>query len=106
MVGVPERLGGKPRENADDAFATFMDMGEREWLGLVASLIGGGMLQPAEMEGFTRACDARAERNKTGPSCAECGAALTGGEREMLARDTDFVSHGDPEHLIRVEPSR
>jgi hypothetical protein len=40
------------------------------------------------------------------PSCAECGGALTDGEREALARDTDFVSHGDPEHLIRVEPGR
>lgn len=50
--GVPESRGGKPRENADDAYATVMEMGERERLMLATS---GGMLTPAEQEGLERA---------------------------------------------------
>jgi hypothetical protein len=59
MSGTPERLGGKPRENEDDAYATFMDMPQSEWLGLLASLLGGGMLTPVEEAGFKRAVEDR-----------------------------------------------
>lgn len=58
-VGTPEHLGGKPRENADDAYATMMQMPQSQWLGLVGSLISGGMLTPPEMNGFMRAIQDR-----------------------------------------------
>lgn len=48
-----------PRENADDAYTAFMSMPESEWLGLLASLIRGGTLTPAEQEGFDRAATDR-----------------------------------------------
>ena len=64
MTGTPERLGGKPRENAEDAYATFMDMPKREWLGLIASLIRGGALTPVEQEGFDRAIRERDSRDE------------------------------------------
>lgn len=57
--GIPERRGGRPRENADDAYATFMDMTGNEWLGLVSSLAGGGALTPIEQQGFNRALTER-----------------------------------------------
>lgn len=44
-----------PRNNADDAYAAFMSMSESEWLGLCGSILQGGVLQPAENEGFSRA---------------------------------------------------
>jgi hypothetical protein len=55
LVGRPERLGGSPRENALDAYATFMDMSDEEWSGLVASIGGGGGLTLPEQEGYKRA---------------------------------------------------
>lgn len=63
MTGVPERLGGKPRENADDAYATFMDMSASEWLGLIGGLLRGGVLTPVEQEGFDRAVQDRSGKN-------------------------------------------
>lgn len=56
-----------PRNNADDAYAAFMSMGEDEWSGLLRSLMGGGVLQPEEDKGFKRAL---AERRSTGPDKA------------------------------------
>lgn len=53
--GIPERLGGDPRNNVGDAYATFMDMPRSEWLGLIMSILRGGRLEPAENEGFERA---------------------------------------------------
>lgn len=44
-----------PRNNAEDAYQAFMSMPQSEWLGLVGSLLGGGILTPAEQEGFERA---------------------------------------------------
>ena len=52
-VGVPERLGGDPRNKWDDAFATFVDMDDSEFSGVSSSvLFGGGALQAEEAEGF------------------------------------------------------
>lgn len=48
-----------PRENADDAYAIFMAMPDSEWLGLIGSLISGGVLTPAEEAGFIRASEDR-----------------------------------------------
>lgn len=53
--GVPESRGGKPRENADDAYATIMEMSERERVGMLNSLVSGGVLTLPEQEGFERA---------------------------------------------------
>jgi hypothetical protein len=36
-------------------------------------------------------------------SCTICGAELKESEREFLARDIDFLAHGSPKHLIRIE---
>lgn len=58
-VGRPERLGGKPRDNEHDAYATFMDMPQSEWLGLCMSLMRGGRLQLEEQRGFERALQER-----------------------------------------------
>lgn len=58
-TGLPERLGGKPRDNADDAYATFMDMPQSEWWGLITSLMNGGVLGGPEEEGFQRAVKER-----------------------------------------------
>lgn len=55
MSGKPERLGGKPRENAEDAYATFMDMSQAAWWSVITSLMDGGALAPTEDEGFKRA---------------------------------------------------
>ncbi len=44
-----------PRNNPDDAYAAFMSMPRPEWLGLLGSLIRGGVLTPAEQAGFERA---------------------------------------------------
>lgn len=49
-----------PRDNADDAYTAFMSMPQSEWLGLCMSLLGGGVLQPAEQIGFERALADRA----------------------------------------------
>jgi len=48
-----------PRNNADDAYSIFMQMGSAEWLGLLGSLMRGGVLTPAEQHGFNRALEAR-----------------------------------------------
>lgn len=48
-----------PRNNADDAYAVFMSMPQSEWQGLLLSLLGGGVLQPAEEIGFRRALNER-----------------------------------------------
>lgn len=53
-----------PRNNADDAYAAFMSMSDSEWLGLIGSLLRGGVLQPAENEGFMRASATRATRQQ------------------------------------------
>jgi hypothetical protein len=44
-----------PRTDPDAAYAAFMSMPEREWRGLVSSLLRGGVLQPTEQVGFERA---------------------------------------------------
>lgn len=53
-----------PRNNADDAYASFMSMGDSEWNGLLKSLAGGGILQPEEHKGFLRARDERRRRQQ------------------------------------------
>jgi hypothetical protein len=53
-----------PRNNADDAFAAFMSMGDSEWQGLLNSLASGGILQPEEDKGFKRALTERGGRPK------------------------------------------
>jgi hypothetical protein len=50
MSGKPD-----PRKDPDLAYQAFMSMPQSEWLGLVGSLLRGGVLEPAEMEGFLRA---------------------------------------------------
>lgn len=54
-----EREGGDPRNNAEDAYLTMMEMSDSEWHGLNASLFRGGVLQPAEHEGWLRASEDR-----------------------------------------------
>lgn len=56
MRGMPD-----PRNNPEDAYQAFMSMGDSEWRGLLASLFCGGVLTPAEQEGFERALQ---DRNK------------------------------------------
>lgn len=53
-----------PRNNADDAYAAFMGMGESEWHGLLRSMLSGACLQPEEDKGFRRAL---AERRPASP---------------------------------------
>lgn len=52
-----------PRNNADDAYAAFMSMGLSEWLGLIDSLLSGGVLRPEEQKGFERAVQDRKRRS-------------------------------------------
>ena len=47
------------RDNADEAYAAFMSMGTDEWKGLFRSLASGGVLEPAEDEGYRRALKER-----------------------------------------------
>lgn len=54
-----------PRNNADDAYDAFMAMDEREWLGLIGSLLTGGILGSEEEKGFRRAIVDRGERQAT-----------------------------------------
>lgn len=49
----------RTRTDPDAAFSAFMSMPEDEWLGLLLSLAGGGVLEPAEQQGFDRAVKAR-----------------------------------------------
>lgn len=49
-----------PRNNPDDAYAVMMKMEHSEWIGLIGSLVKGGVLTPAEQEGFARAAADRA----------------------------------------------
>ena len=62
-TGTPEREGGDPRNNADDAYATFMDMDDREFLDATVSSMGGFLFELAEREGYERAV---AERRAKG----------------------------------------
>lgn len=48
-----------PRKDPELAYQAFMSMPQSEWLGLVSSLLRGGVLEPAEMEGFLRATKER-----------------------------------------------
>ena len=50
-----EKNGGDPRNNAEDAYLTFMEMSRDEYQSLCFSLVRGGVLTPAEQEGFDRA---------------------------------------------------
>ena len=43
------------RNNAENAFQAFRGMSQEEWSGLIASLMRGGVLSPAEQEGFEKA---------------------------------------------------
>lgn len=47
--------GHGPREDAEVAYAVFMSMPKSEWLGLLSSILSGGILQPEEQKGFSRA---------------------------------------------------
>jgi hypothetical protein len=51
-----------PRENitAEDAYQAFMRMSATEWALLVRDLFNGGVLTPAEQEGWLRAATDRA----------------------------------------------
>lgn len=60
-----EREGGDPRNNAEDAYLTFMEMSQEEWQGLCLSLLRGGMLQPEEHRGFVRALNERHEKRRS-----------------------------------------
>jgi hypothetical protein len=51
-----------PRDNPEVAYQAFMSMPLSEWLGLIQSLLSGGVLTPAEQEGFNRAADDRGRR--------------------------------------------
>lgn len=51
-----------PRDNPEDAYQAFMSMPDSEWRGLLASLFYGGVLTPAEQEGFERAVVDRVNR--------------------------------------------
>lgn len=57
-----EREGGDPRNNAEDAYLTFVEMDKEEWRDVCFSLLRGGVLTPAEQEGFERATLERARR--------------------------------------------
>jgi hypothetical protein len=57
VPGCPARCD--PRNNAADAYEAFMSMERSEWLGLLASLMRGGVLQPEEHKGFERALRTR-----------------------------------------------
>lgn len=54
-----------PRNNADDAYESFMSMGQDEWQGLLRSLAGGGTLQVEENKGFERALKERGRNAAT-----------------------------------------
>lgn len=56
---VPEDQPFDPRNNAEDAFQAFIKMPSTEWSGLIGSLLRGGVLTPAEQEGFERALKVR-----------------------------------------------
>jgi hypothetical protein len=51
-----------PRTDPEAAYQAFMSMHVSEWAGLIRSLMMGGVLTPAEQEGFDRAL---AERGLT-----------------------------------------
>ncbi len=44
-----------PRTDPEDAYQAFMSMPDSEFAGLLRSLLGGGVLTPAEQQGFDRA---------------------------------------------------
>lgn len=48
-----------PRNNADDAYEAFMNMGTEEWKGLFRSLTSGGVLEIEENKGYWRALKER-----------------------------------------------
>lgn len=50
------------RTDPDLAYAAFMSMPQSEWLGLIGSLLCGGVLEPAEQIGFQRAVHDRKVR--------------------------------------------
>jgi len=54
-----------PRGNPIEAYDAFMSMPQSEWTGLVGSLLRGGVLTPAEQEGFERAV---VDRGKLAPT--------------------------------------
>lgn len=62
-----EQEGGDPRNNPQDAYDTFMSMGTDEWRDVCFSLLRGGVLTPAEQEGFERATIDRLKRT-AGPT--------------------------------------
>lgn len=52
------------RDNADEAYAAFMSMGESEWTGLLISLVKGGCLEIEEQRGFDRALKERTDAHR------------------------------------------
>lgn len=74
-----------PRTNPDDAFEAFMAMPLSEWRGLLGSLVRGGILTPAEQQGFDRAAAERSKRKR-----CDCG--------EILPHEAPCKFTTDPEH--------
>lgn len=71
--GTPERLGGKPRENAADALATMLEMGTDEWLAFVSSPGVPQGLTSAEQEGYIAAVGQRLGARRVGERSEEHG---------------------------------
>ena len=64
----PTTEKGNPRKDADAAYEAFMSMPESEWLGLIGSLFGCGVLEVEEQKGFERAMKTRGDAVKTKPT--------------------------------------
>lgn len=87
-----------PRNNADDAYESFMSMGPDEWQGLLRSLADGGILQPEEDKGFRRALEAR----KTFDAMADRGMKidkekLNAIERQLIPTVTNVPDYSGEE---------
>lgn len=61
-MGRDPKCVSDPRNNPEDAYQAFKSMSVSEWHGLLQSLFGGGVLTPAEQEGFERAFEERGLR--------------------------------------------
>lgn len=76
--GTPERLGGKPRQNPNDALATFLDMSTDEWVMFCASPGVPMGLTPAEQEGYAAALGQRLGARRVGERSEEHGYEVFG----------------------------
>jgi len=62
-----ESQGGDPRNNAEDAYLTFMEMSRERFNAVFRSVMfDGGAFGPAEQEGFRRACAERIGQEEKG----------------------------------------